>query len=66
LSRAGSAFNPARVFGPALLQSEWHAHWVYWLADLAGAALAVGVRKLYMHFFEDVHVTSADVRAPSD
>jgi hypothetical protein len=61
LQLAGGAFNPARVFGPALLNNEWNAHWVYWLADLTGAALAVGMRKLYMYFFENVHVTTAEV-----
>lgn len=36
----GASMNPARSFGPALVGGVWDAHWLYWLAPLAGAALA--------------------------
>ena len=39
----GASMNPARSFGPALMSGLWTAHWVYWLAPLLGAGLAVGV-----------------------
>lgn len=39
----GASMNPARSFGPALASGIWTAHWVYWLAPLLGAALAVTV-----------------------
>ena len=34
--------NPARSFGPAIY-GHWQMHWVYWLAPIAGGALAAGV-----------------------
>ena len=39
----GASMNPARSFGPALASGIWTAHWLYWVAPLLGAALAVGV-----------------------
>jgi len=39
-SISGGAFNPARAFGPALLSGIWDNQWLYWVADLLGAALA--------------------------
>jgi aquaporin Z len=37
----GASMNPARTFGPAVAAGIWTAHWLYWLAPLLGAALAV-------------------------
>lgn len=37
----GASMNPARSFGPALASGIWTAHWLYWIAPLLGAALAV-------------------------
>lgn len=34
------SLNPARTFGPSLLASHWHAHWVFWAGPLAGATVA--------------------------
>lgn len=39
-SVSGGAFNPARVFGPALLSLNFSYNYIYWLGDFAGAALA--------------------------
>jgi aquaporin Z len=39
----GAALNPARAFGPAAVSLDWHAHLVYWLGPLLGAAAAAFV-----------------------
>ena len=39
-SSSGGAFNPARVFGPAVMTNTWKNSWVYWAGDLAGGAVA--------------------------
>lgn len=44
----GSSMNPARSFGPALY-GFWDMHWVYWVAPIIGACLAVPVYQLVWH-----------------
>lgn len=46
-SVSGGAFNPARVFGPALVGNKWDAHWMYWLADFLGAGMAGYTQKFF-------------------
>jgi glycerol uptake facilitator-like aquaporin len=36
----GAAMNPARAFGPDLVQNVWSDAWVWWVGPLAGGALA--------------------------
>lgn len=46
-SVSGGAFNPARVFGPALVGNVWTAHWLYWIADFLGAGMAGYTQKFF-------------------
>jgi glycerol uptake facilitator-like aquaporin len=36
----GASMNPARSFGPALVQGFWTWHPYYWIAPVAGAVVA--------------------------
>lgn len=37
---SGAAFNPGRIFGPALFSGQWDDVWLYWLGEVIGAACA--------------------------
>jgi aquaporin Z len=43
---SGTSTNPARSLGPAVISGVWTAWWLYWLAPVAGACLAVWFFKL--------------------
>ncbi len=42
----GASMNPARSFGPALMSGIWSHHWLYWVAPILGAQLAIWVYPL--------------------
>jgi aquaporin Z len=42
----GASMNPARSFGPALIQGHWDWHGFYWIAPIIGAVLGALV---YQH-----------------
>jgi MIP family channel proteins len=49
----GGSFNPARSLGPAIVSGVWTAHWLYWLAPVAGMIAA-------MHVYERLRPTASD------
>lgn len=58
---SGGAFNPARAIGPCLIAWHWNAQWVFWVGDLLGAALAVGIGVLV---FSGKVISPRPARAP--
>jgi len=42
----GASMNPARTFGPALVNGCWKNHWVYWLGPLGGSTTAAFVSQI--------------------
>jgi aquaporin Z len=49
----GASMNPARSLGPALVSGVWEAHWIYWIAPIVGAQLAVIVYRVLSNDFRD-------------
>ena len=50
----GASMNPARSFAPALLGGIWQHHWVYWVAPIMGAQLAVIIYRHLSYGFRDI------------
>lgn len=46
----GAAMNPARAFGPALVDMNWDDHLVYWIGPIVGAVAAA---LLYHYLFAE-------------
>lgn len=38
----GASMNPARSFGPAVINNDWSQHWIYWVGPLLAAAVGAG------------------------
>lgn len=49
----GASMNPARSFAPALVGGIWQHQWVYWLAPILGAQIAVFVYRYLSNNFKD-------------
>jgi aquaporin Z len=50
----GASMNPARSLGPALVGGIWQHHWIYWVAPILGAQVAVIVYSLLSNKFQDL------------
>ena len=50
----GASMNPARSLGPALVGGIWQHHWLYWIAPILGAQLAVLVYRELSNGFQDI------------
>ncbi|MBD2741870.1 MIP/aquaporin family protein [Coleofasciculus sp. FACHB-1120] len=50
----GASMNPVRSLGPALVGGIWQHHWVYWVAPILGAQLAVLIYSQLSNGFQDI------------
>jgi MIP family channel proteins len=50
----GASMNPARSIAPALVGGNWQCQWVYWIAPIAGAQLAMVTYRHLSNNFSDL------------
>ncbi|XGB41205.1 MAG: aquaporin [Nodosilinea sp. LVE1205-7] len=50
----GASMNPARSFAPAVISWTWQHHWLYWIAPILGAQLAVWIYQYLSKNFSDL------------
>lgn len=49
----GASMNPARSLGPALVGAVWQHHWLYWVAPILGAQIAMVLYRRLSNNFRD-------------
>jgi MIP family channel proteins len=49
----GASMNPVRSLAPALVAGIWQHQWIYFLAPILGAQIAVVFRKIIFHEYPD-------------
>jgi MIP family channel proteins len=50
----GASMNPVRSLAPALVSWNWQHHWLYWVAPILGAQLAMVVCRHLSNNFSDL------------
>jgi MIP family channel proteins len=50
----GASMNPARSIAPALVGGNWQHQWIYWIAPIAGAQLAMVTYRHLSNNFSDL------------
>jgi MIP family channel proteins len=50
----GASMNPARSIAPALVSGNWQHQWLYWVAPILGAQIAVIVYRHLSNNFSDL------------
>lgn len=50
----GASMNPARSLGPAFVAGIWQHQWLYWVAPIIGAQLAVIIYRQLSRNFQDL------------
>ncbi|CAG8975524.1 hypothetical protein HYALB_00012239 [Hymenoscyphus albidus] len=62
----GASMNPARAFGPAVVEASFPSYeWIYWFGPFAGALLAAGLYKI-LKFLEYEKVNGHQDKSPDD
>ncbi|TQS36976.1 hypothetical protein Golomagni_02565 [Golovinomyces magnicellulatus] len=58
---SGASFNPARSFGPAVVQLEFASyHWIYWIGPILGSFAASVVYKILKYLNYETAVAGQD------
>jgi len=57
---SGAAMNPARWFGPAVIQGEYSDFWIWWVGPIVGALIAA-LLYAYLLLDETPSVETADI-----
>ncbi|CAG9813985.1 unnamed protein product [Phaedon cochleariae] len=57
----GAHMNPARSFGPALLDGKWSYHWVYWIGPMCAGVAAALLYRIIFSEHPTINVTTSEV-----